>query len=224
MRTALKLGVWIGFLLQQTDGQDGAGEAVPGRRSRQPGQRGRDERERRANAKVLTIAVPSTRSREADSTRPPCASSAARPGDRNQPGKILALVILPPDVQRPDADADAPPREPPGRLRLHRRRPRPPAGPPCRPVHDRPGDSPASSVVTPAPGNLLPLWAARGLPDEAARATDSPTSSTHHRVERRDRMRILASNDITGAVDNVVLPSGKNPIRIGSHPRMDVRL
>ncbi|AMV22508.1 CpaF family protein [Planctomyces sp. SH-PL14] len=37
-------------------------------------------------------------------------------------------------------------------------------------------------------------------------------------------MRILASNDITGAVDNVVLPSGKNPIRIGSHPRMDVCL
>lgn len=96
----LKLGVWIGFLLQQTDGKT---ELVKPFRvvgvGNQVSEAG-DERERRANAKVLTIAVPFDE--KSGGGLDPTALrlvSAAR-GDRNQPEKILALVILPPDVQR----------------------------------------------------------------------------------------------------------------------------
>ncbi|AMV22509.1 hypothetical protein [Planctomyces sp. SH-PL14] len=96
----LKLGVWIGFLLQQTDGKTelvqpfrvvGVGNQVS---------EASDERERRANAKILTIAVPYD-GKTGGGLDPTALRliSAAR-GDRNQPEKILALVILSPEVQR----------------------------------------------------------------------------------------------------------------------------
>lgn len=97
----LKLGAWIGFLLQQTDGTTqlvkpfrvvGIGNQVT---------EASDDRERKANAKILTIAVPyhDATGGELDQTALRLISAAR--GDRNQPEKILALVMLPSESQRP---------------------------------------------------------------------------------------------------------------------------
>ena len=97
----LKLGVWIGFLLQRTDGTTelvkpfrvvGIGNQIT---------EASDERERKANAKILTIAVPFHDKAGGELDQSALRLISAAGGDRNQPEKILALVMLPAESQHP---------------------------------------------------------------------------------------------------------------------------